>query len=478
MLAALTAICAQHRYAVLAESPTPTGIDGYYYALQLRSIVEHGSLAYRDFPLAFYLMAPFALITDAIVGAKLASAILGALAVVPSYAIAARLGRSRLAGLLAAILVGTSAGGSYLAMEFVKNGIGITVALFAIWLGLRACEAPTRSRLIAAGVGVVAAMLTHKVAGALVLVIAVPAGLAVLADRGLLFGRRLVVCVVTLVALIFFGIVALGQLGLFANMLASDPWWSAPALVQGDTVILPMGYEPLIGLVVGLAAAALLLAKRTASLSRPERCAAWSFVMLAIVIGFPFLDVSDPQGLGMRLRTIAFVPMALCAAICVGALGAPLHRVPIIRRLAVSLVAIITFLAMPARRADGLVVPHPAMISAVLSLTNRVPAGDTVIVPERQIMFMVPWYTHIAAQLTPAGVAPAHRWRALTAAFIQLGSPLDRALLAARARPAPPIGLHALAPDGFVLVPESTWAAVVSTLPAEDKQRAASWPTI
>jgi hypothetical protein len=478
VLALLTALCAQHRYALLAESPTPTGVDGYYYALQLRSIFEHGTLAYRDFPLAFYLMAPFALLTDPIVGAKLASAILGALAILPAYAIAYRLGRSRMAGLLAAVLVGTSAGGSYLATEFVKNGIGITVALFAIWLGLRACEAPTRGRMIAAAIAVLAAMLTHKLAGALVLLVAAPAVIATGSERGILFGRRLLIAIVSLIAIAVAALVALGQLGLITGVLERDAWWSAPALVANDVVVLQMGYEPLFALLLGLVAAGVLLAKRGASLTRPERCAAWAVVLLAILIGVPFLDVEDPQGLAMRLRTIAFVPMALCASIIVGALNTPLEAVPSIRRVLVAIAAVAIFTATPTRRAEGLVVPHPAMISAVLSLTNRVPAGDTVIVPERQVMFMVPWYTRIAARLTPTEVPPEHRWRALTAGFIQLGSAFDKQLLAARTEPAPPVGLHALNPNGFVLLPEKTWEKILARLPPSEHDRAVRWPTI
>ena len=39
----------------------------------------------------------------------------------------------------------TSGGSFYLSLEFVKNGVGLTVALTAIWLGLRA---PRRRPLV------------------------------------------------------------------------------------------------------------------------------------------------------------------------------------------------------------------------------------------------------------------------------------------------------------------------------------------
>jgi hypothetical protein len=89
---AVTALAIWRRWSLLADTPYPVGIDGYFYPIQLRALLERGELAYADFPLAFYALAPFAAATDPIVGAKLGSAILGGLAVVPAYEIGARLG--------------------------------------------------------------------------------------------------------------------------------------------------------------------------------------------------------------------------------------------------------------------------------------------------------------------------------------------------------------------------------------------------
>jgi hypothetical protein len=72
---------------VLAASPFPLGVDGYFYPIQLRSLLAGHGLAYPDFPLTFWLMAPFAALTDPIVGAKLAAAIYGALMAVPMCAL-------------------------------------------------------------------------------------------------------------------------------------------------------------------------------------------------------------------------------------------------------------------------------------------------------------------------------------------------------------------------------------------------------
>src|SRR3954464_2524673 len=123
-LAALVAWSAWSRWMTLTESPFPVGIDGYFYPIQLRSLLDHGGLAYPASPLAFWLMWPLAAATDPIVGAKLGASIYIALIALPAYGIAARLSHSRGAGLVAAALATTSAGSAFLTVEFVKNGIG------------------------------------------------------------------------------------------------------------------------------------------------------------------------------------------------------------------------------------------------------------------------------------------------------------------------------------------------------------------
>jgi hypothetical protein len=59
-VAALVAWSAWHRWQVLTASPHPVGIDGYFYAIQVRALLERGALAYPAAPLTFYLMAALA----------------------------------------------------------------------------------------------------------------------------------------------------------------------------------------------------------------------------------------------------------------------------------------------------------------------------------------------------------------------------------------------------------------------------------
>ncbi|MFN0247133.1 MAG: hypothetical protein ACKV2T_09495 [Kofleriaceae bacterium] len=501
-LLTLFALTFWRRWQILDETPFPVGIDGYFYPTHLRALLEHGELAYPDFPVAFLLMAPFAAATDPIVGAKLAAAFYGALIVLPAYGLGARLGRSRGAGLVAAALAATSAGSTYLTIEFVKNGIGMTIAVTAIWLVLRATDRSpsdrlSKSRTAIAITLVIAAFATHKLAGAFVVVVGAPAILGALADRAVLHGRRLIYAILGLVALgAVIGIAFGGHL--VGDAFSSRAQLGAPALAREGKVLLSMGHEALIGAVLGWLALALLAFDRAHELARPARVVAWVTIGLSLAIAFPWLAVEDPQGLAFRLRVVAFIPMVLSAAIVAGAFHRALTGIVEPKRSAIdggprlrgkraivpdgilAVLALVVVIAMPARRIEGRIVAHPAMVAAVQAMAGDVPEGDVVIVPERHIMFMIAWYTRVPVRLSPEPVPEAKRWRAMPLAFIGMGSPLDQLLVEGRREPTipAPIGLHPRHVNGFVLVREATWAWLLDQLPPDARAHFAAWPTI
>ncbi|MGE0869910.1 MAG: glycosyltransferase family 39 protein [Kofleriaceae bacterium] len=491
-LVALVAWSFWQRWLVLTESPFPLGIDGYFYPIQLRALLDHGSLAYPSSPAALWLMAPLAAITDPVTGAKLGAAIGGALIALPIYAVGARLARDRGAGLVAAVLATTSAGSMYLTFEFVKNGIGLTIAVTALWLVLRAVDQPRRLRAGVAVIAVLAAMLTHKMAAALVLVLAGPAVVAALVSwRGRTRTYAVLALGVTLGAAVIAGLVSPTRLlsprdlALLDGLVQATAHWDAPALVT-PAATLAVGHEAAIGGVLAIAVIAHWLIGGSPALPRSELAASVASVVLALLIALPWLGVDDPQGLGFRLRLAAFVPMALC--------GAHASRLVIdaIRRIAgqrtsgsvelavLAALAIAIVMVVPARRTDGRLLTHPALVTSCIALAERVPPGDVVIVPERHIAFMAAWYAGVSVRLRPEGIARARRWRLMPLASIGAGSPLDDALIAARREPAlvPPVGLHPKFANGLVLVSEPTWEWVLERLPAKDRRVFEAWPTL
>src|SRR5258705_2979560 len=112
-LLALVAWSFWQRWQLLTASPFPLGVDGYFYPIELRALLDHGQLAYPASPLAFYLLAPLAAATDPITGAKLGAALWGAAIALPMYGAGARLGGGRGAGLVAAGLAAPSVRPAY-----------------------------------------------------------------------------------------------------------------------------------------------------------------------------------------------------------------------------------------------------------------------------------------------------------------------------------------------------------------------------
>ncbi|MEJ7604337.1 MAG: hypothetical protein WKG01_41135, partial [Kofleriaceae bacterium] len=332
----------------------------------------------------------------------------------------------------------------------------------------------------------VLAMLAHKMAAALATGIAIPAVLAQAAARGQLRGRRLIYLIGLLgaatLAMIVVGLAAPqrflspADLALVGELVTTGAQWTLPALARGGRT-LALGHEAAIALVLGVLAAAVLATspgdqRRAAGL----RVVAWASVVLALLIGLPWLDVSSAQGLAFRLRLAAFVPLALCGAIVAGAglgIARSRFRAALIRRggldesavarqvqraawIAVAIVLGALALRTPGTRTDGRVLAHPAMIAAAQAVRGRLPAGAVAIVPERHILFMVAWYARVPVSLRPDAIPVAQRWRVMPRHFLGFDSPLDAAVLAIRAWPdvIAPVGIHPLHPNGLVIVAE------------------------
>ncbi len=480
-VAAIVGLAFWQHWTVLSSSPYPIGVDGYFYPIQVRSILEHGHLAYPASPITFYWLAPFAIATDPIVGAKLGAALGCALIAVPAYGVGKKLG----SGMLAAVLAALSAGAGLLSIEFVKQGIGLTVALAALWAVMGALETTTRRRAIGAACAIGFAFATHKLAGALVLVVVAPA--VVMRARALLQGRRLIYAVLggiaILILLVSLGIamphrfVGAQDLALLAHLFTSHASWSGDALAA-STATLRLDHEPLIALVLALLAAAVLWAKPFA---REIRWCGWMIVGLGIVVGLPWLRIDDPQGLGFRLRIAAFVPMALCAAICATALARVIASRPVREGILFGLAAIILVLQLFRDRTEGAVFTPPSLVAAVEAANGHIPEGATVIVPERHIVYMVDWYTRAPVRLRPEAVPFTQRIRML--GLVWIGGPdgaISATLDAARQTPGvePPISLHANHRNGLVLITEPTWNWVLAHLPPDAHDYFARWPTI
>ena len=481
------------RYTFLAGSPYPFGVDGYWYAIQLDSLLEGGGLYYPSAPLALWWMAPFAYFTDPIVGAKLAAAIGTSLVAVPLYAIGTRLSGSRGGGLVAAALAVTSSQSFYLSTEFVKSGIGLTVAGVFIWQLARALEQPSRTRIAVAALALVATWATHKLAFGLAVVSAIPMLLMLARDRGAALWppppRAIAGVLGVLVLLAIGGVLAperfLGgtDLALLPQLFSSTPQWSLPTLGAHGRELHFSRDVPIAGALGLMVVATTIVAIRRSTMRgwlppATTRVIVVGSALVAIVCAVPWVDVANPDGLGFRLRLTTFFTGAICAAALV---PVALRIVPrsMHAALVVGFVAGLV-VSRPATYHAPVVAVHPAMQAAVRAAEGIVPEDHEIICPERHIVFMTRYYTGTKTRLRPERVPSALRWRMIPLALVRpsLRHAIDRSRIEKPPGISPPIGLHPYDPDGLVLMPEATWRWILERLPPKDQQHYRLWPTI
>jgi len=472
-LAALAVWTFWDRWQFLTATPYPTGVDGYWYAVQLRSLVGGDGLYYPAAPLALWLMAPLAALSDPFTGAKLGAALASAALPLAVYPLGRRIGGSRAAGLLAAVLVATSAGSFYLATEFVKNAVALPIGMAALVAVARALERPARRRIAVAAALVVATGLAHSLVLAFVLVAAAGPVAVVLVDRG----QVRAVAIAAAVGAAAAGLVAWRQADLLAGLFSAHADWALPALRLGGRALL-FRHEVAIAGAVGLAAlAAFLLARRVRALASTvppsDRALGAGPAAWAVLFALPWIAASDPDGLAFRVRLFSFAPLALAAPLLA---AHALARLDATWRMTAIMLATGLALYRPGRYEAPVVRADPDLAAAVAGARGRVPPGDMIVSPERHIVFMTVWYTGIETRLDPASVPAARRWRLIPMSY--MSEELVRALDEARAAPgvAPPISLHRGNRNGLVLLPEATWEWLLGRLPAGEARAYRQWP--
>jgi hypothetical protein len=461
----LAVVNATMRLHFLCASPFAVGVDGYYYAVQVRALVETGQLYYPHPSLALYAIAPLAALVGPIAAVKVTAALAGAGLVVVAFAIGRRVGRGPLPGMLCAAWVATSPGAFYLSAEFVETELGLLVAGLAILAVLRALERGSTARTLVALTASLATITTHVLAGVMLCALIVPA---------LLHARRISMLALAGVPVVLFCtalvLVRTDALALVVNAWTLEPSWTLPALATPRTARW-FGAEPLQAVAIALAASAVLLRPqwRGAEPRSGETAVLWSAIGLCLFIGVPWLDVGDAQGLGFRLRIVAFFP----ASIALAAVG----RLDVRRPRLFAVLGVVGMLVV--RRpvyVDPVVATHPSVIEAARRVRDHVPTDAVVIVPDRHLMFMVTWASTVPARLQAASVPLDRRWRLLPGRHMtpQLRRALERAL---RRDSGSPVALHPDDPLALVLLHERDWQQVLAALSPYERERwRTTWP--
>lgn len=120
---------------ILTRHPLIYGIDGPYYLIQVRSLLESGRLRYGDPPLAFLLFTLFTLLvgSDVTLGVRVGTASFSALSTVPVYLLLKRITRLKHAGHVGMVACIFSAPHIRMMNDLLKNAVGVCFLLFFVY---------------------------------------------------------------------------------------------------------------------------------------------------------------------------------------------------------------------------------------------------------------------------------------------------------------------------------------------------------
>lgn len=119
----------------LTKSQLLPGLDGAYYWVQVRSIIDKQTLAFPDLPLVFWIQAIFAKIVGSIpLGVRISDAILPALSAIPIYMLT-RNSKSRfLPGISILVVLMHPIQLYFFTGDFIKNESAIPMVFFIVYV--------------------------------------------------------------------------------------------------------------------------------------------------------------------------------------------------------------------------------------------------------------------------------------------------------------------------------------------------------
>ena len=467
---AIVTIAFVARWRFLHSSPYPFGIDGFYYAIQLRSLLAGEPLYYPASPMVFWLMMPGAWALGPIAGAKLGASLGTALAAAPIYAIVRRATADRAAGIAAAAVVATAAGSFHLATEFVKQGVGLTLALtFVATLAGALDTPPGRSRGIRFALAAVlfgGTLLAHLSSVGIAVAFVVPP-LCVRATQGgsarrLRAGALMLTALVAVVVLVVLFVPAARH-----GMGLAQLFGPASTDFIGEYAF---HHEVALGALAAMALGATVMfhrirgtqATETGAPSAESRALLVGPAVLAVMLAIPWLSVRDQEGLIFRLRLMAFVPLAICAPSAVALL---FSATPRSRRQLLLIAASVGLLVLvPLRYVAAVSRPIVSLMPGAAAIAEYTPPDAIIIVRDRQLAFTTKWAANREARTRPPSaddVRPLF-WLAspgvLTPSVLRELPAFEQQLPAHLPRP---VRLMPEKPDWMILFAEPTWRALI-----------------
>ncbi len=336
------------------------GMNGAYYLVQVRAVIEEGHLAEHDMPLIFWLQAGLARLVQAlstltldssiVLASKLFDSIVPALAAIPAFLMAVRWpgGRHSVwAGITAAALAVLSSGPLRMVGDFQKNALGMLWVLSCAYCLQQGLDRRSWRYLAAAGLFLGLVGVTHIGAFGVTLALVV---LVVLAWAVFASGRprRAMLAIgsgTVAVAGLLGVLMVLGDSARITRLMTvlTAPLSLLRSSTMGGSAIGATWWrlqDPqtfILSLVLSLAAGAVLIWRRHET--QPwERALVVASAILTLFLSSPFLS----QDMASRFQLMAFAPavvlvaflaarsgnLVLRSAVVVGVISVVLSTVP------------------------------------------------------------------------------------------------------------------------------------------------------
>ena len=136
VILALVGLCAVTffvRFKMYSKSVHPTGLDGYYYALQAKSLMQNGVLENPDYEIGYYLCGIFGKVFgDAIIGVKVCDAVTSALTCAAVFALIFAATQNIWFSFLAFMLTAVSPCFTLMGINYINNQIGLMFLFFFV----------------------------------------------------------------------------------------------------------------------------------------------------------------------------------------------------------------------------------------------------------------------------------------------------------------------------------------------------------
>lgn len=304
------------------------GVNGMYYPVQVRSLLEDGSLGFSDFPFIFYLEAGVAkllflfkggeLSDSILLASKLVDSVLYPFIAIPAFLLAKSLipkEKSRYLPLLIPAFVATSLFAFIMMADMQKNSIGLLWAMFYIYFLYESINKRRLEYYLLAGLSFLLTGLTHL--GGLGLILAFSATLlfflAIFEKK-----RRKAVFLSAVVVLIFCGLVALiiflfdperleRLTGIITSPLEIFEDSAIIAFFSGESTSLQQDLLNIIIAHIFAVFGIVLLIRKWKSIVGFERSFFLTSIILTLFLASPLLGTEWAN----RLNIMAYIPMSV-----------------------------------------------------------------------------------------------------------------------------------------------------------------------